>query len=57
MPSTQKNALMSYPKIVFCLYKSKIANSPQRMAKQHTTTLTPKVYSVGKLANVVWDED
>jgi hypothetical protein len=27
------------------------------MAKQHTTTLKSKAYSMGKLANVIWGED
>jgi hypothetical protein len=43
--------------LFFVYSKSGIKNSPQRMAKQHATTLRSKTDSMGKLANVIWGDE
>jgi hypothetical protein len=55
MPPMQKNALVDCPIIVFVYSKLGTSNSPQRMAKQHATTLRFEKKLMGKLANVPLD--
>jgi hypothetical protein len=45
------------PYFLFAYYELGTTNSPQQMAKQHTTTLRFKAHSMGKLINVIWGED
>ncbi len=44
-------------KSFFIYNESGTINSPQRMAKQHATTLRFEAYSMGRLANVIWGDD
>jgi nitrogen-specific signal transduction histidine kinase len=45
------------PKLFFVYSELRIVNSLRQMAKQHTTTLKFKTYSVGRLVDVIWDEN
>jgi hypothetical protein len=47
MPPTQKMRWWVALKLFFIYNESRITNSPQQMAKQHTTILRCKAYSMG----------
>jgi hypothetical protein len=55
--NTKKMHWWHVPKLFFIYSELKIVNSPRQMAKQHTTTLRSKTYSVGMLVDVIWDEN
>jgi hypothetical protein len=46
------------PQVFFFVYnESRITNSLQRFAKQHTTTLRSEAYLMGRLVKVIWGDD